>query len=271
MRAGVGGGIIARGMFRSEGRTDALNRRLAGYLAFIGGYVNSAGFVLVGSFTSHVTGNVGRFANQLASRHLDAAGTALSWIGAFFAGACVASMIVESNFFGQQSRAYAVALSLEMALLVTFGLTSDFAPASPGAIVVEALLLSAAMGIQNSLVTRLSGAVVRTTHLTGVVTNLGIETARWLRWWRGRASKVLGVPLSFGDNPAEAPSTAKAALLFTIAGAFTLGAVLGSAFAVAGRRIVMILPVVALAIGAVYAATSERARAGASIPPNARG
>ena len=37
-----------------------LNRVLAGYLAFVGGFVNSVGFVLIGNFTSHVTGNIGR-------------------------------------------------------------------------------------------------------------------------------------------------------------------------------------------------------------------
>ncbi len=258
-------------MFRKEGRTDRLNRRLAGYLALIGGYVNSAGFVLIGTFTSHVTGNVGRLANQLSLQHFSTAAIALSWIAAFFGGACVASMVVESNFFGHQAQAYAVALSLELALLAAFGVTSDVATATRPPVEFEALLLSGAMGIQNSLVTRLSGAVVRTTHLTGVVTDLGIETARWLRWWRGRASAALGVPLAFGNNPAETPSTAKVTLLLTIAGTFTLGAILGSTLAVAARTIVMVPPVAALAVGVAYALRSTRAPVGASIPPNSRG
>ena len=258
-------------MFRREGRTDSLNRRLAGYLAFIGGYVNSAGFILIGTFTSHVTGNVGRFAMQLASRQFSSAAVALSWIAAFFGGACLASMVLESNFFGHQARGYALALTFELVLLVAFGVTNDLAPAERPPIEIEALTLSAAMGIQNSLVTRLSGAVVRTTHLTGVVTDLGIETARWFRWWRGKASRALGVQLAFGDNPPEAPSTAKIALLLTIAAAFTSGAALGSVFALAGRAVVMVLPVVALAAGVVYAMRGTRAPVGASIPPNSRG
>lgn len=35
-----------------------------------------------------------------------------------------------------------------------------------------------AMGLQNSLVTRISNAVVRTTHLTGLFTDLGIELSQ---------------------------------------------------------------------------------------------
>ena len=58
-------------MFTHEGpgRPDRLNQKLAGYLAFVGGYVNSAGFILIGTFTSHVTGNVGRLANDLVVAH----------------------------------------------------------------------------------------------------------------------------------------------------------------------------------------------------------
>ena len=59
------------------------------------------------------------------------------------------------------------------------------------------------MGMQNSLVTRLSGAVVRTTHLTGVVTDLGIEAARWYRWHRAklRALPTLLPSRSTPDRP----------------------------------------------------------------------
>ncbi len=56
-------------MFRHEGaeRSHRHNQWLAGYLALIAGFVNSAGFILIGSFTSHVTGNGGRFADDLSS------------------------------------------------------------------------------------------------------------------------------------------------------------------------------------------------------------
>jgi uncharacterized membrane protein YoaK (UPF0700 family) len=39
-------------------------------------------------------------------------------------------------------------------------------------------LLLFAMGAQNSLVTRVSQSVVRTTHLTGIFTDLGIELSK---------------------------------------------------------------------------------------------
>ena len=90
-------------MFQHQGpgRSDRQNRIVAGNLAFVGVFVNSTGFVLIGSFTSHVTGNVGRLANDLAYRQYGAAWAALPMIVSFFAGAFVASMALESNVFGR--------------------------------------------------------------------------------------------------------------------------------------------------------------------------
>ena len=178
-------------MFRDAGspRSDRENRVLAGYLAFVGGFVNSAGFVLIGTFTSHVTGLVGRAANDLAFGRIGASGAAASMVLAFCAGAFVASVIVESRWLGHASRAYAAVLATEGLLLVVFtALSLLTTEAHPRVQDAEAALLCAAMGVQNSLVTRLSGAVVRTTHLTGVVTDLGIEGARWFRYWRQEVS-----------------------------------------------------------------------------------
>src|SRR4051812_29644352 len=71
-------------MFHTEGeqRSDRHNQLLAGYLATVAGLVNSAGFILAGSFTSHVTGNVGRLADNLALGHGSAAALAATMIGA---------------------------------------------------------------------------------------------------------------------------------------------------------------------------------------------
>jgi uncharacterized membrane protein YoaK (UPF0700 family) len=251
-------------MFQHQGpgRSDRQNRIVAGYLAFVGGFVNSTGFVLIGSFTSHVTGNVGRLANDLAYRQYGAAWTALPMIVAFFAGAFVASMALESNLFGRTANGYAVALLGESTLLLFFTVLSDVTRLSPGAhpraADAEAAILCAAMGMQNSLVTRLSGAVVRTTHLTGVVTDLGIESARWFRWWRGTLSQVLGMKLAFGRNPPERPSALKVVLLGTIAFAFTAGAVAGALVVVRLRHAAMLLPSAAVFACAAYAYGSGR-------------
>lgn len=225
--------------------------------------MNSAGFVLVGSFTSHVTGNVGRLADDLAMRDLAAAGAAFTMIVAFFGGACAASLIVESRRFRRTPTAYGVALASEAALLAGFGLVANTAFASsPRLRDAEALLLCVAMGVQNSLVTRLSGAVVRTTHLTGVVTDLGIETARWIAHWRRKLR---------GPKYRERPVVAKIRLHLTILATFIAGAIAGCTLALRWSAAVVWLPTVAVTAGALYAfVTARDAPLRASLHPEPR-
>jgi uncharacterized membrane protein YoaK (UPF0700 family) len=249
-------------MFRHQGpsRSERQNAALAAYLACVGGFVNSAGFVLIGSFTSHVTGNVGRIADDLAVRDLSAAGAAFSMVIAFFGGAFVASLIIESRRFKRTPTAYGVALACEAALLASFGLAASTAFAdSPRLRDAEALLLCAAMGVQNSLVTRLSGAVVRTTHLTGVVTDLGIETAQWIAQWRRKRRS---------PKHRERTVVAKVQLHLTILGMFIAGSIAGCSLALAWHAAVVWLPTAAVTAGALYAfATARAAPLRASLHP----
>jgi uncharacterized membrane protein YoaK (UPF0700 family) len=244
-------------LFSREGsaRSDSQNRWLAGYLAFVGGFVNSSGFVLVGTFSSHVTGNVGRLANDAATGQYAAAVAALSLVVCFFAGALGGSMIIESRFWGaQSSRAYALALTTETMLLLLFTLLSYVTTSEhPRVKDAETALLCGAMGLQNALVSRLSGAVVRTTHLTGVVTDLGIEGARWFRYWRRSLSQVTRFPLVLGRNPAERPAPGKVLLLATIAGSFVAGASSGAFSAVHFHHASMLIAAAAVAACAAYA------------------
>lgn len=249
-------------MFRHQGpgRSDRQNSILAAYLATVAGFVNSASFVLIGSFTSHVTGNVGRLANDVATNQLPAALAALSMIVSFFMGAFIASMIVESNLAGRTPVAYGIALSFETTLLLTFIALTQLCGAPVRLHTLQETVLCMAMGAQNSLVTRLSGAVVRTTHLTGVVTDLGIEAARWFRYWRSTLSQRLRVRLAFGRNPVERPQPAKVRLLATIPAAFVLGALGGALAAAQLRAAAMWLPSVAVAFSAIYAFSTGRRR-----------
>jgi uncharacterized membrane protein YoaK (UPF0700 family) len=246
-------------LFKHHGpsRSPRQNAALAAYLALVGGFVNSAGFVLIGSFTSHVTGNVGRLANDVALREWSPAVGAAALIVAFFLGSFVASMIVESEAFGSAAHAYGTSQALEALLLL--GVLATFIGSGGGERVrsLEGATLCAAMGVQNSLVTRLSGAVIRTTHLTGVVTDLGIESARWFRWVRGRASDAWRLKLWFGATPPERPSTAKIGLLGIIAAAFTCGAIVGAAGATKFGHLALVLPLASLVAGATYAFVSD--------------
>jgi len=254
-------------LFKHQGpsRSPRQNAILAAYLALVGGFVNSAGFVLIGQFTSHVTGNIGRLANDVASREWSAAGGAAAMIVAFFCGAFVASMIIESEAFGSAAYAYGTSLALEAFLL--FGFLAMFTAGGDRIRSLEGATLCVAMGVQNSLVTRLSGAVIRTTHLTGVVTDLGIESARWFRWLHGRASDAWRPKLSFGATPPQRPVVARIGLLGIIAAAFTSGAVAGAAGATKFHQMALLLPLASLVAGAAYAFASGRSVSPSRVDP----
>lgn len=247
-------------MLRHEGaeRSAAHDRRLAAYLAAVAGFVNSAGFVLIGTFTSHVTGNVGRLANDLAAGDRVAIFAALM-VGAFFAGAFFASMAIESNLARHRPTTYGGLLLVEAAVLAGFGVLSYAADSgSPRVHDAEAMLLCFAMGLQNSLVTRLSGAVVRTTHLTGVVTDLGIEGARWFRRWRIQLGERTGWRLVASPEPGVEPQAPKTLLLLTIFVTFVVGSALGAALALELGRAVFAIPAGVLAAGGVFAVITGR-------------
>jgi uncharacterized membrane protein YoaK (UPF0700 family) len=246
-------------VFHHEGahRTEHHNQLLAGYLAFVAGLVNSAGFILIGSFTSHVTGNVGRMADNLALGHHSAAALAATMIGAFFVGAFVSSMALESNWLAHRPLVYGVLLLGEAILLGVFYLLARHVTAAdPRAQDSIALLLCTAMGMQNSLVTRLSGAVVRTTHLTGVVTDLGIEAARWSRYWRSHLGRRAQIRMTMGDAPPAQPHAPKSFLLLTILLTFIAGSAAGAVLAAFTGHTSMLLPTVLLVGGGLYAIVS---------------
>jgi uncharacterized membrane protein YoaK (UPF0700 family) len=257
-------------MLATEGsaRTNRHNQWLAGLLAAAAGFVNASGFLLIGTFTSHVTGNLGRMSGDVAVGDLHAATLALTMVVAFFAGAFLASMAIEANLFGRRAYVYGSLLLAEAALLSTFFVIARFLPSTdPRVHDAQAALLCAAMGLQNSLVTRLSGAVVRTTHLTGVVTDLGIESARWFRFIRHHVGTRSHVKLTMSSEPVQRPHAPRLFLLLTIVGAFTIGGLTGAVLTVHLRHAALWFPIVGLTGFGAWALLTARELVGATARP----
>jgi len=246
-------------VFREEGsaRSAKKNAYLAGYLALIAGFVNSGGFVLIGSFTSHVTGSLGRMADDVARADGAAAVGASVLVLSFFLGAVAATLILESR---SERTGYGIALLVEGLLLLTFVFVAELTQSTHLRVLdAQAVLLCLAMGLQNSLVTRLSGAVVRTTHLTGVVTDIAIETTRWYRWHRAKLPVILEL---FGTPPVR-PHPEKLMVLGTIVLGFTVGAVVGGVLTLRASRWAMLMPamgIFAASASAFYQRTKVETR-----------
>lgn len=167
-------------------RSTRTNLHLGAGLAFVAGALNAGGFLAVGQYTSHMTGMVSTAADNFALGQWVVAIGALLAFAAFLAGAMCTALLVNYSRRRQPRWAYLPTLSLEALLLLGFGVIgSQLLPHQIERVSLTALLLCFTMGLQNALVTKISNAEIRTTHLTGLVTDFGIELGRLIYWNRG--------------------------------------------------------------------------------------
>ena len=166
-------------MFRHTGknRTFIHNLKLASLLSFVAGIVNVSGFFAVQTLTTNVTGHFAYFSDQIVRRDTGSAVLYLLFILCFFAGAVVSGFLVEIAIKNGRNRSmYVIPVAVEIAILTIAGVLNDDTVAYHSVSIACSLLF--AMGLQNALVTSISNAIVRTTHLTGLFTDLGIEVAQ---------------------------------------------------------------------------------------------
>jgi uncharacterized membrane protein YoaK (UPF0700 family) len=170
-------------------RTPGANRHLGLTLAFVAGAINAGGFLAVRQYTSHMTGIVSAIADDLALGNPVLVLGGLGALLSFLLGAgCSAVMINYSRQRDMHSE-YALPLLLEAGLLLCFGLLGARLSHVPGLFVpVTVMLLCFIMGLQNAMITKLSRAEIRTTHLTGVLTDIGIEVGKLAYWNRASAT-----------------------------------------------------------------------------------
>lgn len=156
-------------------------------LAFQGGVLNIGGFMACHQFVSHVTGYATLFGIE-ASKSEWAHTTALLLVPVMFLlGAMVSGQLVDSRIRRQAKPRYYIVfgllflLTLGVAVAGFNGLFGVFGePLRFQRDYVLLALLCLICGIQNGTITSVSRAVVRTTHLTGITTDLGIGLVRVL-------------------------------------------------------------------------------------------
>jgi len=157
-------------------RTFNTDSRLACTLAAVAGALNTAAFESVGFFSANMTGNISSLSDHLAKANLTAGIFFLAIVLLFIAGSAVSTLIINAGRRSAISTIYAVNIFIEGLALVLLGAVAGWLPlASPGALLI--LSLSFLMGLQNAVVTRISNARVRTTHVSGTATDIGIELA----------------------------------------------------------------------------------------------
>ncbi|MGV2288400.1 YoaK family protein [Trinickia sp. YCB016] len=231
--------------FTTPERTEATNRRLGRSLAFVAGAANAGGFLAVGQYTSHMSGIVSSLADNLALGELGLVVAGFSALLSFLVGAATSAILINWGRRRRLRSLYATPLAIEAVLLLCFGLLGSqleqhrllFLPAT-------VCLLCFVMGLQNAMITKISRAEIRTTHVTGLVTDIGIELGK-LFYWNGNARMTSELGVVRADRQ-------RLALLGSLLLAFLAGGLAGAAgFKHLGYISTLPLAIVLLVLAAV--------------------
>lgn len=144
------------------------------FLAATAGFVDAATILAPGHLAvSHVTGSVARLAVASASDFSVDTQLVLAGVAAFLVGSAISGAVLESTQL-KVGRRYGLLLAFE-GILLAMAATFLSQGATKGVIIA-----AVACGLQNAMATQYSGAIVRTTHVTGLVTDIGISLGKWV-------------------------------------------------------------------------------------------
>ncbi len=174
----------------------------SGLLACVAGMVNVVGYLgFEHQAVTHLTGTTTLLGGAIGSGDVAAMGRFGGVMLAFVGGSALSGMLIQDSTL-RLGRRYGIALVLESAMLFAA------IPLFMGGHIAGPLLAAAACGLQNAMATTYSGAVIRTSHLSGMFTDLGIGIGHALR----------GMPLQ----------RRRLLLCVLIISSFLIGAVLGA-------------------------------------------
>ncbi|MBD1392388.1 YoaK family protein [Mucilaginibacter glaciei] len=199
----------------SKKRTLKQNLMLASSTAFVAGIIDVCSLLAFLAFTSNVTGHVASFAKNIVERDYDSIIIFGVWMFMFMLGAFVSNFIMKSVIHISNYKAHSIPIVIEMIVLVfvaIYGNNFYHETQQERQIVIGALLF--AMGLQNSVASNVSGGLVKSTHLTGLFTDLGSELADWMHPKTADSQEVKN----------------KIIVRFTILGFFIFGGLMGGYF-----------------------------------------
>lgn len=178
-------------MFRHHGksRTISHNSEIASLLSFVAGMVNVAGFLAVQRLTTNVTGHFAFFIDEVFKMNFQESLIYFLYFLFFLMGSFISSFLIELIHRKDDRYIYFVPIFIEVVILIGIALGGAYLTLHYPTIIAVSLLF--AMGLQNALVTRISDALVRTTHLTGLFTDLGIELSQLIFYKEIKQQKKL--------------------------------------------------------------------------------
>lgn len=224
-------------MFKHQGtkRNQRHNLKIASLLSFVAGLVNVAGFLAVQKLTTNVTGHFAFFVDEIFKLNFRQGFIYFLYIFFFFLGSFFSSLLVEFLLRRNEKYSYIIPTAMESAILFGIAVFGENLIIDNRDFIAYTLLF--AMGLQNSLVTKISNATVRTTHLTGLFTDLGIELSQLFFYPEELFRKKLFVSIK---------------LRMTIISFFFFGGIIGGIFYSNMRLHVLLIGVAALLLGLLY-------------------
>ena len=171
---------------QGDARDSRVDRQLAYALAAVAGGLNAAAFHAVGFFSANMTGNVSALSSLLALGQWARGLGYLMIVLVFIAGSTISTLTIDAGLRRGIVTIYARVVLGEAVTLALLGVADVSLDRADG---VPLLILGLAflMGLQNAIVTHISDARVRTTHVSGMATDIGIGTARIIDILRGKA------------------------------------------------------------------------------------
>ena len=180
-------------LLTSAERSHKTNVQLGAYMAFVAGAVNAGGFLAIARYTSHMSGIISAIGDDFALNHFLSVLGGLSLLISFLAGVATTAIIVNWGHRRKIHSEFALPLLLEAILLLVFGLVgANLNMYLPLTVPAIALVLCFVMGLQNAIVTKASRAEIRTTHMTGVITDIGIELGKLVYWNKSAQANAQG-------------------------------------------------------------------------------
>lgn len=206
-------------------------------LAFNAGAINAGGFLVLRMYTSHMTGFTSQLADGLVLGNTALLLSALGAVLAFMIGAGACALLVSWGRLHQLNSVYALPLLLEALLMFPFGLMGavTLTWGTLFTVPLTVLLLSFIMGLQNAVGSKAFGAGVRTTHMTGNVTDLGMELGKLIFVRRHPAV----------TRPSIQPNWQRLQISAGLLGMFVFGGIVG-AFGFKHVGFICVIPLAAL-------------------------
>nr|WP_314420328.1 YoaK family protein [uncultured Erwinia sp.] len=158
---------------RKKGRTHNEDRNLALLLATTAGILNAMALGAFGIFPSHMSGNTSQISSEVSNSDLGDLSFLAAIIIAFVVGSMASRMLVISGIRNNIRTIFSIILLLEGIALAMMSLFEKFyySHANNREVIV---FLGFLMGLHNSTSTQLSNGRVRSTHITGTLTDAGI-------------------------------------------------------------------------------------------------